>query len=86
MGKTQQVTFDVETFSPSDVIRSSAGFTAVASCLFIAIAAKCCSCKGSPAVAAACTDETCPLVQFGPQTIFELPTIIAPHVDQSEPQ
>lgn len=23
MGKTQQVTFDVETFSPSDVIRSS---------------------------------------------------------------
>lgn len=84
MSKTQQVTFDVETFNISDVLRSSAGITAVITCLYSAVAAKCCSCKGSPTAAAACTDQTCPLVQFGPQTIFELPAILEPQAEQSE--
>lgn len=86
MEKTMQISFNVESFSMADIVRSMAGVQAVIAALYSAIALKCGQCKGSPLAAAACTDDTCPLSRFGPGCIFELPTLLEQYQAQTSQQ
>lgn len=83
MEKTMQISFNIESFSMTDAIRSMSGAQAVVAALYSAIALKCGQCKGSPLAAAACTDDTCPLSRFGPGCIFELPTLLEQYQAQT---
>ncbi len=76
MEKTMQISFNIESFSMTDIVRSMTGVQAVVAAMYSAIAFKCGQCKGALEAAAACTDDTCPLSRFGPGCIFELPTLL----------